>query len=169
MFWLTSSYSIPVKLNASVTWINTLTHKWRDNPTIWKLPRILGSRHKAYFLVPYIHYNTAYVTTTITNTSSSRSSNSSSNSSNSSSSSNNCIGHILHTNCLLQHVTEEEIEGRTELTGRRGRRRKQILDDPTGKVRILGTERGSTKSQSVENSLWKRMWTCRKISKWMNE
>jgi hypothetical protein len=41
----------------------------------------------------------------------------------------NCIGHILRRNCLLKHVTEEEIEGRIEVTGRRGRRRKQLLDD----------------------------------------
>jgi hypothetical protein len=75
----------------------------------------------------------------------------------------------LLTNCLLKHFTEEDIEGRTELTGRRGRRGKQILDDPTGKERILEIGRESTKSQSVENSLWKRLWTCCKTSKGMNE
>jgi len=37
----------------------------------------------------------------------------------------NWIGSILHTNCHLQHV----IEGKSERTGRRGRRRKQALDD----------------------------------------
>ena len=31
------------------------------------------------------------------------------------------IGHNLLTNCLLKHVTEGKIEGRTERTGRRGR------------------------------------------------
>jgi hypothetical protein len=35
------------------------------------------------------------------------------------------FGHILHRNCLLKHV----IEGRIEVTGRRGRRRKKLLDD----------------------------------------
>ena len=36
------------------------------------------------------------------------------------------IGHVLlRGNCLLEHV----IEGKTEETGRRGRRRKQLLDD----------------------------------------
>jgi hypothetical protein len=44
----------------------------------------------------------------------------------------------LLTNCLLKHFTEEEIEGRTELTGRRGRRRKQILDDPYRKREDTG-------------------------------
>ena len=37
----------------------------------------------------------------------------------------NWFGHILHRNCLLKHVIEGKIEG----TGRRGRRRKQLLDD----------------------------------------
>jgi hypothetical protein len=33
----------------------------------------------------------------------------------------NCIGHILHRNCLLKHVVEGKIEGRTEMMGRQGR------------------------------------------------
>jgi hypothetical protein len=41
----------------------------------------------------------------------------------------NWIGHILRRNCLLKHVIEGKLEGRIELTGRRGRRRKQLLDD----------------------------------------
>jgi hypothetical protein len=41
------------------------------------------------------------------------------------------LGHIFRRNCLLKHVTEGEIEGMTEVTGRRGRRHKQILDDVT--------------------------------------
>jgi replicative superfamily II helicase len=36
----------------------------------------------------------------------------------------NWIGHSLRRNCLLKHVTEEKIEGRIEVTGRRRRRRK---------------------------------------------
>jgi hypothetical protein len=39
------------------------------------------------------------------------------------------IGHILQWNCLLTHAVEGKIEGRIEVTGRRGRRRKQLLDD----------------------------------------
>ena len=41
----------------------------------------------------------------------------------------NWIGHILRRNCLLKHVIEGKIEGRVEVTGRRGRRRGQLLDD----------------------------------------
>jgi len=37
----------------------------------------------------------------------------------------NWIGHILHRNCLLEHVIEGKIEGMI----RRGRRCKQLLDD----------------------------------------
>ena len=32
----------------------------------------------------------------------------------------NWIGHIVPRNCLLKHVTEGKIEGRIEVTGRRG-------------------------------------------------
>jgi hypothetical protein len=41
----------------------------------------------------------------------------------------NWIGHMLCRNCLIKHVTEGKIEGRIEMTGRRGRRRRQLLDD----------------------------------------
>jgi len=41
----------------------------------------------------------------------------------------NWIGHILRRNCLPEHVIEGEIKERTKLTGRRGRRHKQLLDD----------------------------------------
>jgi hypothetical protein len=41
----------------------------------------------------------------------------------------NWIGHILRRNCLLKHVIEGKKEGRIEVMGRRGRRRKQLLDD----------------------------------------
>jgi hypothetical protein len=42
----------------------------------------------------------------------------------------NWIGHILRRNCLLQRVIEGKVEGEMEVTRRRGRRRKQLLDDP---------------------------------------
>jgi hypothetical protein len=76
----------------------------------------------------------------------------------------NCIGHILRSNCLLKHANE----GKVEVTGRRGRRRKQLLDDIKEKEWIIEIERDSTGSHRVENSLWKRLWTCR-TREWMNE
>jgi hypothetical protein len=41
----------------------------------------------------------------------------------------NWIGHIMCRNCLLKHVIEGKLEGKTEVKGSRGRRRKQILYD----------------------------------------
>ena len=69
-------------------------------------------------------------------------------------------------NCFLKHVVERKIEGSIETTGRRIRGHKQL---PLGKERILEIKRESTRSHSVENSLWKRQWTCRKTYNRMNE
>jgi hypothetical protein len=41
----------------------------------------------------------------------------------------NCIGHILRRKCFLQRIIEGEIKWGREVTGRRGRRRREILDD----------------------------------------
>jgi len=41
----------------------------------------------------------------------------------------NWIGHILRRNCLLQGVIEGKIKGEMEVIGRRGRRRRKLLDD----------------------------------------
>jgi hypothetical protein len=41
----------------------------------------------------------------------------------------NWISHILRRNCLLKQVIEGKKTGQTEVTRRRGRRRK-LLDDP---------------------------------------
>jgi len=41
----------------------------------------------------------------------------------------NWIGNILRTNCLLQRVIEGKIKGGIEVTGRRGRRCRKLLDD----------------------------------------
>jgi hypothetical protein len=71
----------------------------------------------------------------------------------------NWIGHIWRRNCLLKHVIEGKLEGRIETTGRRGRRRKQLLDDFKGKENILEIQRGSTRLHPVENWLWKRLRT----------
>jgi hypothetical protein len=39
----------------------------------------------------------------------------------------NWIGHILRRNCLLQRVIEGKIQGRIEVTGRRGRKLRKLL------------------------------------------
>jgi len=39
------------------------------------------------------------------------------------------IGHIWRRNWLLKDVIGGKVEGRIEVTGRRGKRRKQLLDD----------------------------------------
>jgi len=62
------------------------------------------------------------------------------------------VGHILRGNCLLRHVIERKREGRVDVTGRRGRRRKQLQNN-------LKEKRGYCKLKEVENSLWKRHWT----------
>ena len=41
----------------------------------------------------------------------------------------NWIGHILRRNCLLKRVIEGKIQGGIEVTGRQGRRRRELLDD----------------------------------------
>jgi hypothetical protein len=42
----------------------------------------------------------------------------------------NWIGHILRRNFLLRQLIEGKIKGGIEVTGRRGRRRRKLLDDP---------------------------------------
>jgi hypothetical protein len=62
----------------------------------------------------------------------------------------NWIGHILRRNCLLKHVIEGKLEGGTEMTGRRGRRRKQLLDN-------LKENRGywKLKEEALDRSQWR--------------
>jgi hypothetical protein len=72
----------------------------------------------------------------------------------------NWIGHILRRNCLMKHVIEGKLEGRIEMTGRRGRRRKQLLDDLKEKRRYWELKEEAL-DRTVENSLWKRLRTCR--------
>jgi hypothetical protein len=62
----------------------------------------------------------------------------------------NWIGHILRRNCLPKHVTEGKSEGRTEMTGRRGRRRKQPLDDLKKKRRYW-----KLKEEALDRTLWR--------------
>jgi hypothetical protein len=43
---------------------------------------------------------------------------------------NDWIGYILHRNCLLKQVIDGKIDRKIEVTGRRGRRHKQLLYSP---------------------------------------
>jgi hypothetical protein len=62
----------------------------------------------------------------------------------------NWIGHILRINCLLKQVIEGKLEGRIEMTGRRGRRRKQLLDDLKGKGIYW-----KLKEEALDRTLWR--------------
>jgi len=64
----------------------------------------------------------------------------------------NWVGHILRRNCLLDQVIAGNIEGRVEMTRRRGRRRKQLLDG-------LKETRGCWKLQ--EEALDRTVWRTR--------
>jgi hypothetical protein len=62
----------------------------------------------------------------------------------------NWIGYILHMNCLLKHIIEGMIEQMIEVTGRQGRRCKQLLDD-------LQEKRGywKWKEEALDCTLWR--------------
>jgi hypothetical protein len=59
------------------------------------------------------------------------------------------IAHILRGNCLLKHVSEGNVEERTEVTGRRGRIRKKLQD-------ILKKKKGcwKLKEEALDRTLW---------------
>ena len=62
----------------------------------------------------------------------------------------NWIGHILSRNCLLQRVTDGKIQGGIEVTGRRDRRRRKLLDD-------LKERRGYShlKEEALDRTMWR--------------
>jgi len=62
----------------------------------------------------------------------------------------NWIGHILRINCRLQRVIEGNIKGGIEVTGRRGRRRRKLLDD-------LKERRGCShlKEEALDRTVWR--------------
>ena len=64
----------------------------------------------------------------------------------------NWIGHILRRNCLLQQVFEGKIKGEIEVTSRRGRGRRKLLND-------LKERRGY--SHLKEGALDRTMWRAR--------
>ena len=82
----------------------------------------------------------------------------------------NWIGQILPRNCLLQQVIEGKIEGRIEVTIRRWRRRRKLLDD-------LKERRGYShlKKGTLDRTMWRARFgrgfgpVVRQNTKWMNE
>jgi hypothetical protein len=56
----------------------------------------------------------------------------------------------LRRNCLLQQVIEGKIKGGIEVTGRRGRRRRKLLDD-------LKERRGypHLKEEALDRTMWR--------------
>jgi hypothetical protein len=62
----------------------------------------------------------------------------------------NWIGYILRRNCLLRQVIEGKIKGEIEMRGRRGRRRRKLLND-------LKERRGCSnlKEEAVYRSVWR--------------
>ena len=82
----------------------------------------------------------------------------------------NWIGHILRRNCLLQRVNEGKIKGGLEVTGRRGRRRRKLLDD-------LKERSGCChlKEKALGRTMWRALFgrgfvpVVRQTTNWMNE
>jgi hypothetical protein len=82
----------------------------------------------------------------------------------------NWIGHIVRRNCLLQQVIEGEIKGGIEVTGRRGRRRKNLLNELK--------ERGGysrLKEEALDRTMWRNRFgggfrhvVREKLNEWMN-
>jgi hypothetical protein len=62
----------------------------------------------------------------------------------------NMIVHILLINCLLRRVIEGKIKGGIEVTGRRGRKRRKLLDD-------LKEGRGYShlKEEALDRTMWR--------------
>jgi hypothetical protein len=62
----------------------------------------------------------------------------------------NWIGHILCRNCLLRQVIEGKVKGGIGVTGRRGRRRRKLLDK-------LKERRGDShlKEEALDRTVWR--------------
>jgi len=59
----------------------------------------------------------------------------------------------VRRNCLLNHVIEGKVEGRMEVSGRRGRKRKQILDDLKENCVYW-----KLKEETIDLSLWRTLF-----------
>jgi len=62
----------------------------------------------------------------------------------------NWIGHILRRNCLLKQVIKGKIKGEMEVTRRRGRRRKELLDDLKDRIGY-----SYLKKEALDRTVWR--------------
>jgi hypothetical protein len=62
----------------------------------------------------------------------------------------NWIGHILRRKCLLKQVIEGKIKGEMDVTRRRGRRRKKLLDDLKDR-----REYSHLKEEALDRNMWR--------------
>jgi len=82
----------------------------------------------------------------------------------------NWIGHILRRNCLLQRLSEGKIQGRIEVTGRQGRRRRKLLDDLKERSGYYHLN-----EEALDRTMWRARFgrgfgpVVRQTTKWMNE
>ena len=80
----------------------------------------------------------------------------------------NWIGHILRRNCLLQQVIEGKIKRGIEVTGRRGRRRRKLLDDLKDRRRYC-----HLKEEALDRTVWRACFgrgfgsVVRQTTKWI--
>jgi len=80
----------------------------------------------------------------------------------------NWIGQILRRNCLLQRVIEEKIQESLKVTGRRGRKRRKLLDDLQKR-----REYSHLKEESLDRTMWRACFGRRfgpvvRQTTWMN-
>jgi hypothetical protein len=82
----------------------------------------------------------------------------------------NWIGHILRRNCLLRRVIEGKIKVGIEVTGRRGRRRRKLVDKL--KERRIYSD---LKEEALDCTMWRNRFgggfgpLVRQTTKCMNE
>jgi hypothetical protein len=82
----------------------------------------------------------------------------------------NWICDFLRRNCLPINVIEEKIDGRTKVTGRWGRRCKQLLNYSKEKKRYW-----KLKEEALDRTLWRTLFgkcygpVVRQTTVWMNE
>jgi len=62
----------------------------------------------------------------------------------------NWTGHILRRNCLVQQIIEGKIKGQIEVTRRRGRRRKELLDDRKNRRGYC-----QLKEEALDRTMWR--------------